>query len=486
MSFAAPAPHWRHLLDGARTRTEPHLWPALGIALLAGLLARLPLNVLALSLAAAAVLVAAIREPAAACGLLALALPFGRYVPLPFAGADAVDLLVLGVVAAWLFSAIRHHALRVRLRGAAIPAIILLWVLALSLTQAASWREGLREWLKWAELVALFVAALQILPGKQHLLLIGLFLAGVSEVALGAYQFLFRAGPEAFVWSGRFMRAYGTFSQPNPYAGYLGYLAPVAASLFLAYGVRAWKQRNVRTGAIALLLASVAAALVAGMLMSGSRGAWIGLVVALALVGALHLRPATAIVTIGTMLLLAATVWLAGGTLVPEVVGQRLADLSPAAASVDMARTEITDANFAVMERVAHWQAALRMWNDHPLLGVGIGNYATAYAQYAGPYFYDALGHAHNVYLNFLAETGLLGLAAFLGFWLSAIWSLSRIARRTLGIYRGLAIGIIGSIAYLTVHSLFDNLFVAHMQLQLALLLAAAASIPIEAAIGTT
>jgi hypothetical protein len=30
---------------------------------------------------------------------------------------------------------------------------------------------------------------------------------------------------------GRFMRAYGTFRQPNPYAGYLGYLAPVAVSL---------------------------------------------------------------------------------------------------------------------------------------------------------------------------------------------------------------------------------------------------------------
>ena len=66
----------------------------------------------------------------------------------------------------------------------------------------------------------------------------------------------------------------------------------------------------------------------------------------------------------------------------------------------DVRGREITDANFAVLERMAHWQSALTMWNEHPWLGVGIGNYEPLYAQYALPLWPLPLGHAHNYYLN--------------------------------------------------------------------------------------
>ena len=49
-------------------------------------------------------------------------------------------------------------------------------------------------------------------------------------------------------------------------------------------------------------------------------------------------------------------------------------------------------------------------------------------------------------------------------------------ARRWLLPLVALAIGVLGSLIYLTVHSIFDNLFVQHMQLQLALLLACVAN----------
>ena len=71
-----------------------------------------------------------------------------------------------------------------------------------------------------------------------------------------------------------------------------------------------------------------------------------------------------------------------------------------------------------MLERLAHWQAGLRMFDDHPWLGVGIGNYGANYARYPQPHWYEALGHAHNVFINFAAETGLLGLATFLVFWI--------------------------------------------------------------------
>jgi O-antigen ligase len=142
-------------------------------------------------------------------------------------------------------------------------------------------------------------------------------------------------------------------------------------------------------------------------------------------------------------------------------------------ANVDLAHVEVTDDNFAVLERVGHWQAGADMFSDHPWLGVGIGNYALAYPAYARPHFYEALGHAHNVYINFLAETGMLGAAAFAAFWLAALALAWRTARRGTGNTAALAAGVLGTLVYLTIHNLFDNLFVAHMQLQLALLLAA-------------
>jgi O-antigen ligase len=52
---------------------------------------------------------------------------------------------------------------------------------------------------------------------------------------------------------------------------------------------------------------------------------------------------------------------------------------------------------------------ALRMWRDHPLLGVGLGDFETAYPRYeifASDLWVD---HAHNDYVEAAAETGLLG-----------------------------------------------------------------------------
>jgi O-antigen ligase len=178
---------------------------------------------------------------------------------------------------------------------------------------------------------------------------------------------------------------------------------------------------------------------------------------------------------------------------VPNSIAARVGDLGGLAADLDVTHTEITDENFAVLERLAHWQAAEAMFDNHPWLGVGIGNYSAAYPIYAQPHWYDPLGHAHNVYLNFLAETGVLGLTAFGVFWLGAFWLAARVAWRratsaddrrrgtegsAAAYLPALAVGILGTLTYCTVHNIFDNLFVAHMQLQLALLLAAVAAVP--------
>jgi O-antigen ligase len=89
------------------------------------------------------------------------------------------------------------------------------------------------------------------------------------------------------------------------------------------------------------------------------------------------------------------------------------------------------------------------------------------------------LGHAHNIYLNVLGETGVLGLAAFVVLWTSFLGWLLRQLRHHLppqSWSRALAVGVLGMFAHLAVHSFFDNLFVQGMYLQVAFWLGAVAA----------
>ena len=77
------------------------------------------------------------------------------------------------------------------------------------------------------------------------------------------------------------------------------------------------------------------------------------------------------------------------------------------------------------------------------------------------------LGHAHNYYLNVLAETGIIGLAAYLAFAASLVWFSWRARQHPDPGARLIAIGSLGTWAYLSVHSLTDNLYVNNVFIHL-------------------
>lgn len=448
---------------------------ALSLFILAGFLALAPLRLALGGVLVVALGIAVLIQPAVGLILIAIAIPWGNYLaPLPIGGISVVDVLVGVVLTVWLAQGVTRREIRIEAPALAWPLLVFVWIAGVSLTQAISWQNGLPEWLKWVEFAALYIVATQVLGPRSALAaVVALLLAGVSQAALGAYQFVRQVGPEGFILMDRFMRAYGTLNQPNPYAGYLGYLAPVAASIALA-GSRMWRstKRN-RHLAIGLLAAGTTVALVAGIFMSWSRGAWLGLAASLLTVVALSGKRAAVITVLAVAVLIFATTMFGVGWL-PDSLESRVVDLGSYVGGPDPVSTEITDENFSVLERLAHWAAGWRMFEDRPWLGVGIGNYAVNYDWYALPHWYDPLGHAHNIFINFLAETGILGLAAFLAFWLLVVWMpASYVLRGQQSWVVALAVGLVGTWVYLTIHSLFDNLFVQHLQLQLALLLAA-------------
>jgi O-antigen ligase len=92
-------------------------------------------------------------------------------------------------------------------------------------------------------------------------------------------------------------------------------------------------------------------------------------------------------------------------------------------------------ADNSLLSRATENLTALSVWADHPLVGVGPGEFPSYYRDYA-----DEIGisvraqdrEAHNLYLGIAAETGALGLIAFLGAVIATLWQLARARRQAL------------------------------------------------------
>lgn len=468
----------RHRLNaGVRAAITGLCLVALGL-----FLGRGPLALCVVAVVGTTGLVLLLLHPVMALYLLAFSVPFGSLYELKLGAitVGASELLVWALVTAWALRMMAFRRVRVAWTGLAGALLCYLGALVVSLWPATSLIPALKELAKWVEflLVYLFVAS-ELGQTQSVALTSALLLAGTIEGLLGIYQFLYQVGPPGFVLFGRYMRAYGTFLQPNPFAGYMGLLLPLAYTTVF----RRWKdvpsafRRHAWGPALLWVLALVASVVMfAGLVMSWSRGALVGFLAGLALVGlGLGRRVAPALVGLALVLVLLGPVWLG---VLPESLIQRLTDVLQYRSLSNLMSAEVTDDNFAVIERAAHWYAAWRMFEQRPWLGVGTGQYATVYPSVSLPRWQDPLGHAHNYYLNILAEGGLVGLVTYLVFLLCALGITWRSAAQGRGWQRVLALAALGMLGHLLTHSAFDNLYVHEMYLLVAMLLSMAASAP--------
>jgi len=110
------------------------------------------------------------------------------------------------------------------------------------------------------------------------------------------------------------------------------------------------------------------------------------------------------------------------------------------------------------------WQVTWQMVRDHPILGLGYGNYQIRFPHYRNAHKNSArfahmtpsqrleqTPYAHNEYLHLLAETGPLGLLAFLVLVGSGLWAGVRTAYNAGNL---LIWGAIGFIIAMLIHSL--------------------------------
>lgn len=453
--------------------------PWLSLSLLAWVLATVPLTTVVGWLGATAGLFLLLRWPWLLWLGLAVALPVSSGIKL--GPLSMTDVGLAAAVILWFIEGVRRRTLQLTISPVIVALLMYVGALLLALHGALNLGEALAEVVKWVEVGVVLLVLRPMLPPQQtHWFVAALLVGSVGQALLGLYQFIFQIGPEWFIILGRFMRASGSFHQPNPYAGYLGLSLPVAASLAIWSWNRCWSSRmeNPKFFLWALFYTLSSGVIALGLLASWSRGGWMGAVVGLTVVVVLRSQRAM-MLGVGGIAVLLITLLL-GSTLpawIPTPITARLQDIPAYFGLGDVLNQPVTDENFAVIERVAHWVAALRMWEQAPWLGVGPGNYATVYPTVRLPRWEEPLGHAHNLYLNTLAESGLVGLSAYLLLWLIVIrwlWQQRHLAIKQQAHWvAALALGSLGVIGHSLTHNIFDNLFVQGSYLQVAFWLAA-------------
>lgn len=107
--------------------------------------------------------------------------------------------------------------------------------------------------------------------------------------------------------------------------------------------------------------------------------------------------------------------------------------------------------------RIDLWHAALQMWQQRPLWGVGPDNFRRLYGSYLGMKHFDDRIYANNLYLESLANAGLMGTLALLAVLISlAVWIRKAWTRSKLPEDRLLLFGIGLALAAYCIHGLVD------------------------------
>jgi putative inorganic carbon (HCO3(-)) transporter len=235
--------------------------------------------------------------------------------------------------------------------------------------------------------------------------------------------------------------------------------AVLALYIPAAFGllVRLEKQLNVR--AVALFVTLV---LVAAVLTSYTRAAWVSLIGAFGVYLIFKLKiklKALIIIGIAGILIL----FSMEDTIRKKFEKNRQDSSERFAEHVQSISNVSTDASN--LERINRWQAAWRMFQERPITGWGPGTYMFVYAPFQKPWEKTIIstnagdgGNAHSEYLGPLAEMGLPGLLLVLAFIITFLWTGSRVVHQAQNVeVRTLAMmALLGLITYY-IHGFLNN-----------------------------
>jgi len=111
------------------------------------------------------------------------------------------------------------------------------------------------------------------------------------------------------------------------------------------------------------------------------------------------------------------------------------------------------------LDRIGMWYAALILFLESPIIGIGINNYIKYYTQHH-PFFeilnLKTLPVAHNLYLNTLAEMGIIGFLTLVYSMIMIFKILYKNVSRESGMSKDIALSLIGFFIYFLIHNVID------------------------------
>jgi putative inorganic carbon (HCO3(-)) transporter len=306
------------------------------------------------------------------------------------------------------------------------PFGIFLLACGVSLPLSGNLTQGVAEISELASFLMLFILVVDVTRSEKDVRTMVKFLVFSSLVPLtvGLVQIYSNFSLSAFTFEPSF-RVYATLTHPNAYAFYLVMIAVLALSVYL--------QERVETNK--LLLRLLLPLLVFSLLFTYTRGAWIGLLMAVALVGILQKRRLLVFIPLAVY----------STVLIFPVIFHRFESvLNPELFKYD-----------SLAWRLRLWGASFPHFLSHPVLGNGLGSFRLIAYQVD-----DWFAAAHNDYLRMLVETGLVGFVGYL-ILLVGVLRLSWRAyhRAVVRLHRQVCMGFFCfMVAYLAM-SVADNLF---------------------------
>ena len=325
-------------------------------------------------------------------------------------------------------------------------AFLLYFIIAvISLTQAVSLAPAAMELARYLSYVVLFLIVVKVrFTREQYIHFAKVF--GLSVLIIGVYgivQYIFgislnTAGLYALKEAKG--RVDSTLVNPNYYASFLNFVIPTLVLLAVVY----FKDKKAQ-----LLMFALYGIYVINLVLTYTRAAWVamigGFVLMVLLIPKDFIKNA-----VRPHILLSFVVLLTVVYFMPDVQSRTYSALYamqkivirhlPMNITDHIANGDVSqgkDGGFfaeepgdeekvqdeattsrAVVSRVTLWKTGWVMMKENPILGVGIGNYLVRYKDYVTKYPELYIGHdqysVHNSYLKVGAETGFIGLAAFL------------------------------------------------------------------------
>jgi len=349
--------------------------------------------------------------------------------PLAFGATSRIAALLL-VGASWCMFLLwlLHGILRAHVavfgHPMALPAVALLAFTALH------WATGISpapvasqiEWLRWVGYIALAVAAAGCVDSPQRLRSFcgALAVAGFLIAAMGIAQYLTADGRLYWTWKlENGGRMFGPYVNRNHFAGLMELWCPLALGMALVPEHRLAQR---------WFWSALAVVMGGAVMLSGSRGGAISLglaVVVFALLVAAQRAGKHAVVW------LLVAMFLTGGTVMALDRGELLERYE------SVLRPNQFQQEDAAAYRIAAWKDTFRLIRETPVIGSGLDTFATRFPA-ARSFATDLIWtHAHNDFLQFLAETGLIG--GLLAGWM--LFAGSREAARNMARTSGTATG---------------------------------------------